>query len=324
MNAVRLILLTVGVLFLGYLVVHVGPDAILTSFQALSWRLLLIIGFPFALITVLDTLGWHFAFRRNLASFPTLLTVRLAGEAFNATTPTASMGGEPVKAYLLRPRVPLGEGLASVIVAKTTVTLSQGLFLLVGIAVAFTTLPPAGPLLKGMTWLAGVEAVALGAFVFLQQRGLFQGGLRLLRGLGLSVGDRGEEGLRHLDLALSAFYREHPGRLALSFLFHFVGWVMGSLEVFLILHFMGFPVSLSTALVIEAFAAAIKSAAFLIPAGLGALEGGNMAVFAAFGLGAGVGLSMTLVRRVRELAWVAVGLVALSSFRAAAAGTDPA
>ncbi len=322
MRVIRLTLLVLGVAFLGYLVAQVGQQTLLVSFQAISWRLLLIVWFPFALIAVLDTLGWRFAFRRDLASFPTLLMVRLAGEAFNASTPTASVGGEPVKAYLLRPQVPLGEGLASVIVAKTTLTLSQGLFLVAGIAFALTSLPPATPLLKAMIWLAGVEAVALGAFVLLQQKGLFGGGLRFLRGLGLSW-DQGEEGARHLDRALSAFYREHPGRLTLSLLFHFGGWVLGSLEVFLILHFMGTPVSLTTALVIEAFAAAIKSAAFLIPAGLGALEGGMMAVFAAFGLGAGVGLSMTLVRRFRELAWVAAGLVALSLYRAAPQGAGP-
>ncbi len=322
MSVIRLTLLVLGIAFLGYLVAQVGQQTLLVSFQAISWRLLLIVWFPFALIAMLDTLGWRFAFRRDLASFPTLLTVRLAGEAFNATTPTASVGGEPVKAYLLRPQVPLGEGLASVIVAKTTVTLSQGLFLVTGIALALTSLPPATPLLKAMIWLAGVEAVALGAFVLLQQKGLFGGGLRFLRGLGLSW-DQGEEGARHLDRALSAFYREHPGRLTLSLLFHFGGWVLGSLEVFLILHFMGIPVSLTTALVIEAFAAAIKSAAFLIPAGLGALEGGNMAVFAAFGLGAGVGLSMTLVRRFRELTWVAAGLVALSLYRATPQGARP-
>jgi len=322
MSAIRLILLVVGVAFLGYLVVEVGPETLLVSFQAISWRLLLIVWFPFALIVVLDTLGWRYAFRRDLASFSTLFTVRLAGEAFNATTPTASMGGEPVKAYLLRPQVPLDEGLASVIVAKTTVTLSQGLFLVAGIAVALTSLPLTSPLLRGMIWLAGAGAVALGAFVLLQQRGLFGGGLRFLRGLGFSWGDQREEGVRRLDRELSAFYREHPGRLTLSLLFHFVGWVLGSLEVFLILHFMGVSVSLTTALVIEAFATAIKSAAFLIPAGVGALEGGTMAVFAAFGLGAGTGLSMTLVRRFRELIWVAAGLVALSLFRVST-GAEP-
>ena len=317
MKVVRLALLALGVAFLGYLVVQVGPETLLASFQALHWRLLLIVWFPFALTTVLDTLGWRYAFRRDLTSFPTLLAVRLAGEAFNVATPTASIGGEPVKAYLLAPKVPLGEGLASVIVAKTTIALAQGAFLVVGIALALATLPLAPPLLTGMTVLATAEAVALGGFVLAQQKGLFQGGLRLLRWLGLSWGNHPHEGVQRLDTALSCFYREHRGRLTLSLLFHFGGWVVGSLEVYLILHFMGIPMPLATVLVIEAFAAAIKSAAFLIPGGLGALEGGNMAVFAALGLGAGIGLSVTLIRRLRELTWVAAGLVALSLWRTA-------
>jgi putative membrane protein len=316
MVTVRLILLALGLALLAYLVAVTGPETLLASIQSLSWGLLVVVAFPFALVTTLDTLGWRFAFQRDLASFPTLLSVRLAGEAFNATTPTASVGGEPVKAYLLRPRVPLAEGLASVIVAKTTSALAQGLFLVAGIALALTTLPLASPLLKGMTWLAAVEAVALGGFVLVQQKGCFGGGLKVFRGLGLTWGKHREEHASHLDRSLSDFYKNHRGRLTLSLLFHFGGWVVGSLEVYLILHFMGISVSLITALVIEAFAAAIKFAAFLIPAGLGALEGGNMAVFAAFGLGVGVGLSVTLVRRVRELTWVAAGLVALSLFRA--------
>jgi putative membrane protein len=317
MVLVRLILLALGLGFFAYLVATTGLETLLTSIQSLSWWLLLVVAFPAALVVTLDTFGWRFAFRRNLASFLTLFSVRLAGEAFNATTPTASVGGEPVKAYLLRPRVPLEEGLVSVIVAKTTSVLAQGFFLVVGIALAFVAMPQASPLLKGMTWLAAVEALALGGFVLAQQKGLLGGGLRLLRGLGLSWRGERDEGVERLDFALSAFYRNHRGRLTLSLLFHFGGWVAGSLEVYLILHFMGISISLVTALVIEAFAAAIKSAAFLIPAGLGALEGGNMAVFAAFGLGAGIGLSVTLVRRVRELTWVAAGLVALSFFRAA-------
>jgi putative membrane protein len=323
MAAVRLILLGLGLGFLAYLVLETGPWLLLAAIQNLSWRLLVVVAFPFALVTTLDTLGWWFAFKRSPAPFPMLFSVRLAGEAFNLTTPTASVGGEPVKAYLLRPRVPLEEGLSSVIVAKTTIALAQGLFLLLGIALALTTLPSAPSLLKGMAWLAAVEALALGGFVFVQQKRCFGGTLQILRRLGLSWGDHREARAHRLDRALSAFYRHHRGRLVLSFLFHFGGWVVGSLEIYLILHFMEIPVSLTTALVLEAFGAAIKAAAFLIPAGLGALEGGNMAIFAALGLGVGVGLSVTLIRRLRELAWVAAGLIALSLVRAASADANP-
>ena len=66
-------------------------------------------------------------------------------------------------------------------------------------------------------------------------------------------------------------------------------------------------------MVIESFGAAVKFASFMVPGSLGALEGGNIAIFAAFGLGGAVGLSYTLIRRLREIAWVLVGLAFLRS-----------
>ena len=55
---------------------------------------------------------------------------------------------------------------------------------------------------------------------------------------------------------------------------------------------------------------------------LGGYHVGDIEFSAAFGLGAGTGLSMTLVRRFRELIWVAAGLVALSLFRVST-GAEP-
>src|SRR5207245_2820894 len=83
---VRLGLLLCGTaLFLG-LLVHVGPRAVGEAFTELSWRLLIILVFPFGMTTLLDTLGWRFAFRRDRTPFTALLAARLAGEAFNLTT----------------------------------------------------------------------------------------------------------------------------------------------------------------------------------------------------------------------------------------------
>ncbi|MBI4256220.1 MAG: flippase-like domain-containing protein, partial [Candidatus Rokubacteria bacterium] len=74
------------------------PAAILASIAELSWRLAIVLCFPVTLVMVFDTLGWRFAFLRDGVAFRTLVTARLAGEAFNATTPTAALGGEAVKA----------------------------------------------------------------------------------------------------------------------------------------------------------------------------------------------------------------------------------
>lgn len=319
MKVVRWALLALGATLLGWLILQIGPGTLLASIQTLSWRILLVLVFPFGLVSILDTLGWRFAFQRDRASFLTLYSVRLAGEAFNIMTPTASMGGEPVKAYLLRPRVPLEEGLTAVIVGKTTITLAQGCFLILGVALAWALFPSSSTLLYWMTALLAVEAVALGGFVLVQLRGIFGTALRLLQKLGVKWGEHRAAALNNLDSALATFYREHRGRLWVSILFNLGGWIAGSLEAYLILHFLGVPISLPAALVIEAFATGIRFASFMIPAGLGAQEGGNVAVFAALGLGAGLGLSYALVRRMRELTWVGVGLLLLALLRTSAA-----
>ncbi len=312
MARVRLAGALLGAGFLAYLIHRVGVEPLLTQLATLSWRFPLLLA-PFGLVAVLDTLGWRYTFGRRLPAFGTLFPVRMAGEAVNLTTPTASLGGEPVKALLLtRARVSLEEGLASVVIAKTTLVLAQGLFLSLGLALALGVLPPTSPLLRTMGALFVIGGLGVGGFVLAQQRGLFGGSGRLLRWLGVIQSLQGR--LDRLDREIAAFYAWRRGRFYLSVLFHLLGWLAGSLEVYLALWLLGVPVSLAMAVAIEAFASAVRAAGFLIPAGLGVQEGGTIAIFLAFGLTAGVGLAFSVVRRFRELAWAAAGLGVLASW----------
>lgn len=239
---------------------------------------------------------------------------RLAGEAFNLTTPTAALGGEAVKAWLLRDRVPLPEAVSSVIVAKTTITIGQGLLLLLGVVLAWTSRAADSRILMAMEWLLALELVALSIFVLAQTRGLASFGGRLLARFGAQRFGR-HEGLGHVDQALAGFYLRQPGRLALSVAYHFLAWLLGAVETWLILWLLDTPVSLVTATVIEAFGMGIRFATFLIPSSLGALEGGYAATFAALGLGATRGVTFSLVRRVREIVWIVIGLIAFAVLR---------
>jgi putative membrane protein len=306
-----------GVGLLAVLVATNDPAAILASIVQLSWRLAIVLCFPVVLVMVLDTLGWRFAFLESSVAFRTLLGVRLAGEAFNLATPTAALGGEAVKAWLLRGLVPFDASVPSVIVAKTTITIAQGLFLLFGILLAWTSALPGSPLLYGMLWLLAIETVALAGFVVAQTRGMLGWGGRLATQLGLDHGHT--ETLGRIDDELARFYRTAPWRLVLSIAFHLVAWLLGSLEAWLILKFLGVPVSLTTAVVIESFGTAVRFATFLIPASLGALEGGYVVTFAALGLGPTTAVSFSLVRRIREAAWAGLGLLVFALARPAAA-----
>ncbi len=315
-RALRPLLILAGLAVIAWLLLEIGPRAVWDTIRALGWRLALLLCFPFSVGVVLDTLGWGLLLHDHRVPFMVLLRARLAGEAVNLTTPTASVGGEPLKAYLLRPHVPLAEALASVVVDKTTVVTGQTLLLMVGIAIAAVQLPPSSPLVVGMSVLLAVEIICIGGFVTVQTLGVFGGGARLLGRMGVGSARRYQDALETLDRWLAAFYRERRGRLIGSTLLHTVAWATGGVEIFLLLLFLGVDASIMTSLAIDAFGAAVKFASFMIPASLGALEGGYVAFFGAFGLAGAVGFSYTLIRRLREAAWAGAGYVWLASLRA--------
>lgn len=318
MRSARFALLVFGAaLFIG-LVIHIGLSAVVSLFARLSWFLPLIVVFPYGLTTSLDALGWRFAFRRDRVPFRVLLSARLAGEAFSLTTPTASVGGDAVKAWLVRPYVPLTESLPSVIVAKTTSAIGQAIFLLVGLLVGWAILPPGSLLLQAMQWLLALELVGVAGFVAVQVFGVLGGGGRVLARFGVLGAQSGAQALGRVDGALTHFYRREPRRLALSVGCQVLSWTLGALEGYIILWALGTPVSFATALLIEAFGSGVGFAAFLVPARLGALEAGQVAVFVALGLGAPAGLTCALVSRLREAAWAGIGFLALTTLRAPA------
>src|SRR5262249_57420611 len=98
--------------------------------------------------------------------------------------------------------------------------------------------------------------------------------------------------------------------------FHLLGWLMGAVETWLFLHVLQIPASLTTALVIETLGSAVRFATFFIPGSLGALEGANTAAFVALGLGAPAGLAFSLLRRLRQVVWIALGVLVLLLARA--------
>src|SRR5262249_40089615 len=134
MTLLRALAAAAGLAVIAWLWREIGPDVLLAQLRQLSWRLPLVF-LPYGLIAALDGAGWRYSFPGRLPSLPLLVLVRLAGEAINITTPTATLGGEPVKAWLLtRVGVPLQEGLVSVVIGKTALVLSHVVFLALGLA----------------------------------------------------------------------------------------------------------------------------------------------------------------------------------------------
>lgn len=312
MRAVKAVFLVLGVILLGVLVYRVGAGPILETLGRLTWWQFGLVCLPYAVIMAADTLGWRFAFARDRAPFWRLYGARLAGEALNVVTAVGAVGGEAAKAWLVRRDVTYEESVPSVIVAKTTITLSQALFLLLGLVLAWLTLPAGADVVRGMMWLLVIEVLALGGFVGAQLSGLVARGGRLLEVFGVI---RDTAYAETLDRALRDYYRTQWRRLGLSFGFHLAGWLLSAVDAIVILWALGLTASITTATIIEALGSGVRFATFLVPASLGPSEAANAAALAALGFGAGAGLAFSFVRRARQVVWIVLGIAVLVVMR---------
>jgi uncharacterized protein (TIRG00374 family) len=308
MRTAKTILFGLGTVLLVVLVYHVGSATILDALGRLTWWKFLLVCAPSALITAVDTLGWRFAFPRNQVSFARLYGARVAGEALNVVTALGSVGGEAVKAWLIRREVSYGDSIPAIVIAKTTLTIAQALFLAIGCVLAGRVLHVESSILNWMFWLLVVEVLAVAGFLGAQVSGLVARAGRVLTTLAAGqIAGHAET----LDEALRRYYGSERRRFVLSVGCHLIGWLLGALETWLMLWALGLQTSPVTAIVVESLGSGVRFATFMVPANLGAFEGANAAAFVALGFGSGAGLAYSFVRRARQVVWVLVGIVLL-------------
>jgi uncharacterized membrane protein YbhN (UPF0104 family) len=125
-----------------------------------------------------------------------------------------------------------------------------------------------------------------------------------------SLGRRLEKFLTHIhefDERLVQFYTtkrsEFYGALGLNLL----NWYMGAFEVYVILYFLGHPVSFTEAIMLETLVELVRAGTFFIPATLGTQEAAFLLATGAITGQPGLGVATALMRRVREIVWLVLG-----------------
>ncbi len=316
----RIFLLIVGLLTLGLIVWHIGPGQIYAAAAQLGPAALLVMLIPSLIMYAIDAYGWKVTLGFSAKDIPfwRIFAIRTAGEVVNMTTPTAYVGGEPLKAYLLKKhKVPMVEGLASVIIAKTAMTIAEVLFILLGIALGVWLLggnDSSVQTVAAALLSVGLLAFGTAAFVFVQRQGVFTWLLEFLRKVGLKIAylEAREEQLQSLDRTILDFYHQKRPDFYASNVLFFLGWMAEALEVYVIIYYLGGPPMALSAISIGALSVFIKGGTFFIPGSLGAQDGGNVLLLKAFGYSDVTGITFALLRRFRELVWIGLGLLCLT------------
>ncbi len=305
-----------GLLLLCWFVFHLGPEQVARGLADLGW------GFAFIFVLQAVPLGFlTVAWQLVVPPGPqlpltTLARILVAGEAVNAVSPVAVVGGELMRASLLSARIPAQSAVPSVALAAMTQFCAQLIFVLAGLPFALTVVHEAS-VRHGLFALETIFAVLLGGLLLISLTPAAQRWV-----------ERTADRWRWLRTTTSRFslawritvpgviraIRERPGRFGLSVLASLLAWLMGAVETFFIPQFSGYP-SLGRAVGNEVLAVTIEGVLFFVPAKVGVQEGGKVLIFLAAGLNPAKGLAFGLARRIRELAWAAVGLGFLAHFQ---------
>lgn len=96
--------------------------------------------------------------------------------------------------------------------------------------------------------------------------------------------------------------RQRTG-LPLAIILHFFAWSMSGLQVYIAAHIFGMNLSLFGAFAIESAATAARMILFFVPGGLVMQEAGAVLAGAAMGVAAPQALALSLILRLRELAF---------------------
>ena len=260
-------------------------------------------------------LSWRWLFAQGQS--PTLLFLVYAiwiNFSINWLLPVGQVGGEIARIRMMvKRRFKNSVAIATVIGDQTLQVITQAAYALMGF-VLFVY----GQLGQGEADAQLFALVFLGFVLFgvagvglywLQHAGLFNLLIRVARKFPFfNPNAPVEEQAAQLDDELKFMYRRRD-RLLISALWRFAFRITAAGETWLAFQFLGHPISWVDALILESIGQAIRSAAFIIPGGLGAQEGGFIVVGAALGIPTDIALASSLCKRLRELSLGVPGLI---------------
>lgn len=255
-------------------------------------------------------------------SLPQLLWIRFVGEAVRTLTHTGPFVSEPARAWLIgRDRDGGSKAWASVLAEIILNSATSSLFMATALGGALLLVPLPPPVVTLARVLATVSLVyvtlVIGCCVArVRIIGAIVRWLGTVPWLGPRMQVR-DETLDSLETGLLEVLSRRPARLSGLILLECLCQALLVAELMLALRFMGLPVTLGTAMIIEG----LTKVANLVQL-FGATEGGFALVLAWLELGAAAGVTLALIKRVRSAIVAGLGLLLLLPFRRRGSATS--
>lgn len=243
----------------------------------------------------------------------------ISGYALNYVTPVGVLGGEPYRIMELTPYVGAAKASSSVILYAMMHIFSHFWFWAFSL-VLFVLL-----YMSAITWpialvlviMAGFCALGIYFFMLGYRNGLANRALRFFGKWPLigrrvrGFAERNQETIERVDSQIAELHKQRKSIFYLSLFLEFLARVVGCLEVMFILFMLpeNTEVSFFDCILMQAFMSLFANLMFFIPMEMGTREGGFAMITGLLHMRQANGVLTGLVTRVRELVWIAFGLL---------------
>ena len=310
-----IIFVALGVVLFAYFVKKAGVGQVADGIRRLGAGFLLILAIS-AVRQIVRSIAWTLCMEPpHRLRFRDAFRARVMGDAIGNILPFASFViSEPAKPALIRDRVPFMAGFSAIAIENVFYSLSVAVFILAGmIALLLSFSLPKGLRIASIVTLAVILLlIAMGGLLIRRQLRFVSGTAGFLHRRGLDV--KWVEKSRALEDRIYGFYQRSRSRFLPILLLEGCFHLAGACEIYVTLSFISplQPPTFLTAFILESVNRVITIAFKFIPLRLGVDEGGTELLAVILGFGKGIGTTLAVIRKGRDLFWSAVGMVLIA------------
>ncbi|MFW6282821.1 MAG: lysylphosphatidylglycerol synthase transmembrane domain-containing protein [Minisyncoccales bacterium] len=307
----------IGLIIFGFFLYHVGIEAILLIINNINFFYLGVYGFFTSMVFVLWTIRWQiilYGYGKKPGFFK-LLKQTIAGYSIAYITPTIRLGGEPLRAFMLKREAGIDykTGSSSIIIDKFIEFLGTIIFGIIGLFFVFTL--KIDILLKLIfTSLILIAIIILAVFYYrsLKGKGSFSSLFNFLRLSKIKKFQGFDKTLIEVEKQIESFFKNHKKYFFLSLLSYLIYTLIVFFETKFLLLSFGIETNIVEVILILTIIGLI---AFIpVPAGLGFLEGSQSGLFHLLRGQGSIGFAFSLLGRIRAIIFVAIGFGLITYF----------
>ena len=265
---------------------------------------------------------------QKLPSFWRIYRLTITGYALNYATPVGGLGGEPYRIMELSKDIDNQHATSSVILYAMMHFFAHFWFWFISIFIYLALV------LVGDMPMTTAIAIVLGTIILFcllafwifskgYRNGLVVyvlgliGKLPFLRGWSRRFRGKHAEALRNIDAQIAALYAQDTKAFYTSLILEYSSRMVQSLEVMFMLLLFGIDngggvdgmvLTYLHSVLIVAFTTLFANLIGFLPMQIGVQEGGFVLSIAALGLSAALGIFVSIICRVREIFWIAIGM----------------